>query len=348
MVTAGLDLTPLEDANSVLVTAVVDQIANVMVATLAGSDVAGAMDGTGSGAQLNNPVGIAIDANGLLYVTEYDANRIRTVSQLGVTHTLTTSGGSYSFVDPFGITVASSTELVVQTDTDPSGVKSSTTGTLWRVNLSNGVPTPVVHGLGRPRGLATLDANTVAVSDRTRETVNTLASGASALSLLAGSDGNASYLDATGAAARFSQPYGAAVMSDGSLVVADTDNNRIRRITRAGVVTTLAGGAGFGNVDGTLAASRFYAPRAVAADGVGNVFVSDNGDHRIRRIGADGTVMTVAGDGVMGFVNGSGDTAEFYGQEGITVTPDGKTVYVTDGNQGDGSAHHRIRVITIP
>jgi sugar lactone lactonase YvrE len=347
------DLTPLEDTTPppdlapAQVPPVVHQIAGVMVATLAGSAQAGAMDGTGAAAQFQNPVGIALDSHGLVYVTEYDGNRIRTVDSSGVTNTLTT-GSANGFAFPFAITVASATQLLVQTDSDTTGAKTPTSGTLWRVDITSGVPTAAVTGLGRPRGLAFVNATTVAVSDRVRETVSTLASTGSSLTLLAGSTGNAGYLDATGAAARFDQPYGLALLPDGSVVVADTSNNRVRQVTASGVVTTFAGGPQFGNVDGTRAESRFNTLRALAADSAGQVFVSDNGDHRIRRIAVDGTVETVAGDGNQGFQNGTGAQAEFYGQEGIAVTPDGKTVYVADGNAGDGSAFHRIRVITIP
>ena len=76
--------------------------------------------------------------------------------------------------------------------------------------------------------------------------------------------------------------------------------------------------------------------------------LSDGGNHLIRRIRVDGNVDTLAGDGTAGFNDGAGPGAEFYGQEGIDVTPDGTTVYVADGNTGDGSAYHRVRAISIP
>jgi DNA-binding beta-propeller fold protein YncE len=345
---ALVDGVPPADLAPVLVPDVVHQIAGVTVETLAGSSLPGAMDGTGAAAQLDNPVGLALDGNGRLYVTEYDGNRIRTVDTGGATGTLTAGGGAYTFACPFAITVASSAQLLVQTDCDTAGNKSDTSGTLWRVDIATGIPTPAVQGLGRPRGLSFVDANTVAVSDRVHETVSTLAATGSALTLLAGRADNAGWVDATGAAARFNEPYGLGRMPDGSIVVADTSNNRVRRLSGGGVVTTLGGGDQRGNVDGTRSDARFNLPRAVAVDSAGEVFVSDNGDHRIRRIASDGTVMTVAGDGLLGFNDGAGAQAEFYGQEGIAVTPDGKTVYVADGNNGDGSAHHRIRMITIP
>jgi DNA-binding beta-propeller fold protein YncE len=86
----------------------------------------------------------------------------------------------------------------------------------------------------------------------------------------------------------------------------------------------------------------------VAVDAAGNIYVSDVGNHRIRRITKAGQVETIAGDGVAGFADGSGEAARFYGQEGIAVTPDGSAIYVADGNGGEVGAYHRVRRIDLP
>lgn len=91
----------------------------------------------------------------------------------------------------------------------------------------------------------------------------------------------------------------------------------------------VAGGLEIGTVDGQRVASRFVWPTALAVDAAGEIFVSDRGSQRIRRIAADGTTETVGGDGTAGFLDGDGASAEFYGH-------------------GDGTAHHRVRVIRIP
>ena len=86
---------------------------------------------------------------------------------------------------------------------------------------------------------------------------------------------------------------------------------------------------------------------ALAIDLAGNIYVSDRDSHRIRRVGADGSVTTLAGDGGEGFLDGPGATAEFYGQEGIAVSPDGRSLYVADGSLGEVASYHRIRKIMI-
>ena len=103
------------------------------------------------------------------------------------------------------------------------------------------------------------------------------------LSLVAG-DGVRGTRDGAGPQARFDDPWGIVVMEDGTRYVADAgDSNRIRRITREGVVSTLAGGSE-GFTDGTGAAAAFHTPSALARDAVGNLYVADTGNHAIRRI----------------------------------------------------------------
>ena len=89
-------------------------------------------------------------------------------------------------------------------------------------------------------------------------------------------------------------------------------------------------------------------PQDLAIDSQGNVFVSDSGNHRIRRISMNGKVETVAGDGTAGFKDGDGIKSRFFGQEGIDVTADGKTLYVADGTGGEPQPYNRVRKITLP
>ena len=140
--------------------------------------------------------------------------------------------------------------------------------------------------------------------------------------------------DGTGTDARFSQVQGLAIDGSDTLYVADSGNNTIRKITPAGVVTTLAGLAGTpGSADGAGSAARFSFPRAVAVDAAGaNIYVADSGNSTIRKVTAAGVVTTLAGlAGSSGSVDGTGSAARFRFSGGITVDGSGN-VFVADTN----------------
>src|SRR6266704_3269586 len=137
--------------------------------------------------------------------------------------------------------------------------------------------------------------------------------------------------DGTGSAARFANPYGVATDSSGNVYVADTDNHTIRKITPAGVVTTLAGLAGSqGSADGTGSAARFYFPKSVATDSSGNVYVADYWNYTIRKITPEGVVTTLAGLAESGgSADGTGSAARFRQPSGVATDSSGN-VYVGD------------------
>ncbi len=141
-----------------------------------------------------------------------------------------------------------------------------------------------------------------------------------AITTIAGSAGYGS-VDGTGATARFFGARGMAVDGAGNAFVADSRNCTIRKVTPAGVVTTLAGVAGAqGSVDGAGSGARFYGPTGIAIDGAGNLYVTEFGDHTIRKVTATGTVTTFAGlAGRQGSSDGVGSDARFNLPSGIAV-----------------------------
>jgi YD repeat-containing protein len=147
------------------------------------------------------------------------------------------------------------------------------------------------------------------------------------VSTFAGS-GRGESRDGSGSVAGFKTPSGMALDAAGNVYVADTGNDQVRKITPAGVVTTIGGGTHGGFADGTAAQSLFSQPRGVACSSSGAVFVADSGNNRIRKI-ENGAVTTIAGTGHGGFVDGSAGVAEFKNPSGIAVD-DGGSVYIAD------------------
>jgi sugar lactone lactonase YvrE len=160
--------------------------------------------------------------------------------------------------------------------------------------------------------------------------------------LAGSSEGHA---DGLASVARFSEPTAIAVDSAGNVYVADFANHRIRKIDPQGNVSTLAGSGVAGYADGPGDKAQFNGPAGVAVDRSGNVYVSDALNYRIRRIGPDGTVTTIAGSGpigvlgVGGFADGPAATARFAAPAGLAVDASGN-VYVADKD------NHRVRRIS--
>jgi sugar lactone lactonase YvrE len=156
---------------------------------------------------------------------------------------------------------------------------------------------------------------------------------------LAGS-GTAAFADGTGAAASFNSPHDVLVNnSTGDVYVADTVNNRIRKVTKAGVVTTLAGSGAVAYADGSGVAASFSSPSALAFNPAGDLIVSDANNNRIRKVTTAGVVTTLAGSGTMDSVDGSGTAASFNGPVAVAVNSAG-VAYV-----GEASGN-RIRQVT--
>ncbi|MEH3086034.1 MAG: NHL repeat-containing protein [Xylophilus ampelinus] len=127
------------------------------------------------------------------------------------------------------------------------------------------------------------------------------------------------YIDGSAAAAQFRFPAGVALERNGNIVVADYDNSRIRRISTAGLVTTIAGTGASNSLDGPVATAEFRTPTGIAVDSSGNIFVSDRFGHRIRKIGTDGMVTTVAGNSSAGYVDGNGAATRLNQPVGLAI-----------------------------
>jgi hypothetical protein len=180
----------------------------------------------------------------------------------------------------------------------------------------------------------------VYVADTSNHTIRKVTP-AGVVTTLAGLAGSTGTTNGAGSTARFSYPSGAAVDSGGNVFVADAGNHSIRKVTSAGVVTTLAGLAGSpGANNGTGSAARFDYPYGVAVDSGGNVYVADDYNHTVRKITPAGEVTTLAGQaGSSGTNDGTGTAANFSYPQGVAVDSGGN-LYVAD------TYNHTIRQIT--
>ena len=188
-----------------------------------------------------------------------------------------------------------------------------------------------------PAGVAADYEGNVYVADKTNNRIRKIESNGTTTTF-AGS-GTAGAANGTGAAAQFNSPTDVAIGPLGNIYVADTGNNRVRKITPDGVVTTFAGSGVAGSTNGTGTAASFNAPTSIAIDASGSLYVADTSNNRIRKIEQSAVVTTFAGSGVAGSANGTGTAATFNGPSGIAIDKEG-TVYVADRNS------HRIRKIT--
>ncbi|MBX3156048.1 MAG: hypothetical protein KF773_08610 [Deltaproteobacteria bacterium] len=311
--------------------------------TLAGCSVNGTDDGPRDSARFANPTNVLILPNRDVVVADFDNGRIRAISPDGTTTTVLARD---DFKHPFGLALAADGTLYAETDDNDLGVHTTSTGTIWRVNLISRTASVVARDLGRPRGLAVLADGRIAMADHMHHTVSILDPATGIATPLAGALDVAGHANGTGAGARFAQPYDVAVLPGGDLVVTDMDNHRLRRVTLAGVVTDFSGSGERGTLDGTSAIARYDGPQGLARSPDGTLYVTDVRAHYVRRIATNGVVTTVAGDGTSGFVDADRPReARFYGLEGIDASA--TQVVVSDGNIGDGQPFHRVRRIDI-
>jgi glucose/arabinose dehydrogenase len=313
------------------------------VSTLTGAAAAAYYDGDRADARFNDPVNVAWGPDGKLYIADFNNGRIRVTDTDGNT---TTVFQKNNFIRPFGLLFLPDGTLLVSTDNDQTGANNLMSGTLWKIDVGAKTGAVFANAIGRPRGLALLPSGLVAMADEFHHVVRTIDPTTGAITDLAGTWDQAGNVDATGAAARFSTPYGIATRPDGTLVVADYDNNRVRVVTTSGEVSTLTGNtAGF--ADGAMNAAQFKNPQAIVSDASGNLFVTDMSNYRIREITADG-VTTIAGDGTPGFVDSNdSQSAELFGLEGLSLDKAGTVLYFADGDRGTPAPYNRIRQVQL-
>ncbi len=268
-----------------------------MVTTLAGSGDQTWADGVGSQASFSGPIGMAVTASGVVLVADAANHRIRAISPSGMVTTLAGSGhqtwadglGSQaSFNSPTGVAVKASGAVLV-TDTNnhrlrlisPSGMVTTFAGS-GNADWVDGVGSQA--SFNYPTGLAVMASGTVVISDSFNHRIR-LVTPLGVVTTFAGS-GNEAWADGVGSQASFNGPQGLAVMASGTIFVADAGNRRIRLVSPSGIITTFAGDGDGVWADGVGLRARFNNPSSLVVTSLGTVFVTDQGNHRIRNMSA--------------------------------------------------------------
>jgi sugar lactone lactonase YvrE len=269
--------------------------------TTIGSGIAGSVDGGPTTAQFYFPTGVAVDLTGIVYVADRKNGLIRRIDLAG--NVTTYAGGGYGWIDANGLSAQFR---------NPAGVAVDASGNVYVADESN-------------QDIRKID---------TALNVTTIAGPTGGGGHATGSN------NGSAAAATFNDPYHIALDTAGNLYIAEPSNCDIRRLTPAGLVSTVAGIAGNGGFqDGPGAIAQFSQPTGIACDGGGNLHVGDSGNSMLRKIDPLGYVVSLAGQSNNeGYANGIGLGAIFSHPEGLSVDASG-VLYVADRD------NHVVRVI---
>ncbi|MFF7097149.1 RICIN domain-containing protein [Streptomyces rubradiris] len=276
------------------------------ISTVAGSGVAG-FKGDGEAAvsaQLYRPYGIVVDSTGTLYFSDAQNHRVRKIATDGKISTVAGTGvAGYS---------------------------------------GDGGPA-VSAQLNWPRELALDNEGALYVVDSNNHRVRKITADGKISTVVGAGVAGFSGDGGPATAARLNLPMGVAVDSTGTLYVTEYHNNRVRKITTDGTISTVAGNgtAAFGGDGGPAVSARLNRPHAVVVDGAGVLYIADGENHRVRKVTADGKISTIAGTGVAGFGgdNGPATSAQLYLPAGLVLDSAG-SLYISEFR------NHRIRKIT--
>ena len=322
-----------------------------VVSTYAGNGVPGSTDGSALFATFEDPHGIYINSAGDIYIADQNSHKIRKITSAGVVSTFAGSGvagstngtgTSASFNRPRGICADASGNLYIADSFNHKIRKITSAGAVTNF-AGSGIAgstdaTGAAASFNGPRGICADASGNIYVTDEGNHKIRKITP-AGVVTTFAGT-GISGAVDGPVATASFNVPQGICIDGSGNFYVADRNNNSIRKISSTGVVSTLAGSGTAGFVDGTGVAASFNKPVSVYANSTGDIFVSDQNSHAIRKITPTGVVTTIAGSGVVGSTNGTGTAASFNFPAGLCLNSSGD-IFVADlGN-------HKIRKIVV-
>ena len=322
-----------------------------IISTVAGNNTLGYCcdNGQAISAELHNPSSVAHDASGNLYIVDQLNNRIRKVNASGVITTIA-GNGTAGFTGDGGQAIAAELNGPTCVALDPlgniyiadaannrirmingSGVISTVVGTGTAGFSGDSGPAPAAE-LNHPVGIL-FAGNVGYIADASNNRIRMI-NGSGTISTIAG-NGTAGYSGdgAAATAAKLNGPASIAIDAAGNLYISDYTNNRIRKITAAGIISTYAGNgiAGSTGDGGAATAAEISGPSGIALDGAGNLYIPDYNNNKVRKVSATGTMTTIAGTGVNSYFGDGGlaTAARLSGPRGVCFDNSGN-LYIAD------------------
>ncbi len=326
------------------------KISGGVISTVVGTGVAGNTGdgGPATSADIDNPQAVAVDVTGNIYVASPARHNIRKVNTSGTISLFAGTGTAGSIGDggqaalaqidgPVSMSIASDGTLFIA-DTNAHRVRKITSAGVISTHSGTGTAgfsgdggAPALAQLNSVSGVFVTDSDTVWIADQGNHRLRFDDDGE--INTIAGNGSNSIFTGDGEAATSvpLNLPHGLALDSAGNLYVTERGRSRVRKISPSGVIGTLAGSGTGGFADGTGTAALFNAPRGMAIDATGTLYVADASNHRIRAISPAGVVTTIAGTGTAGY-NGDGinaTLAQLNTPVGIGVSSGGD-VYATE------------------
>jgi sugar lactone lactonase YvrE len=301
-----------------------------VITTVAGNGSAGygGDGGPATSANLSYPAGVAFDAAGNLYIGDNRNNRVRKVDTAGVITTVA-GNGSFAFggdgapatgaalANPHGLALDRAGNLYIadrQNDrvrkVDTAGIISTVAGSGSSSFFGNGIPG--IDARMRYPTRATVDGEgNLYIADSHNFRVRKVDT-AGIITTVAGNGSTGSTGDGGPATDASTQPFGVAIDDAGNLYIAEPANHSIRKVDSAGIITTFAGNGigGFGGDGGPATSASLNVPTGIATDALGNVFIADHVNFRIRKVDTAGIITTVAGDGLSRYAGDGGPATD--------------------------------------